>query len=194
MGGWRSSPGPAAGSALPSRGRWRGRGHGLGLASRSGDDLGIEDAVARPCDVRRPDQLEALVADVVDRHGGLDVVVVNAGVGAYGPFLELPVEDLEEIVDVNVKGAMNTLRAALPHVVRSDAGDVVMLASEAGAVACRTRPCAARPSSRRSGWRGRWTTSSARSACGARTSARAAWPPTSRWGMVEPPTCRSSRG
>jgi 3-oxoacyl-[acyl-carrier protein] reductase len=104
----------------------------LGLASRSGDDLGIEDAVARPCDVRDPAAVEALVTKTVDRFGGLDIVVANAGAGAYGPFLELPAEDLEEMIDLNVKGTIYTLRAALPHLLRSDAADVVTVASEAG--------------------------------------------------------------
>jgi 3-oxoacyl-[acyl-carrier protein] reductase len=104
----------------------------LGLASRSGDDLGIEGAVARPCDVRDPAALESLVAETVDRHGGLDIVVANAGVGSYGPFLEMPADQMEEILDVNVKGTFYTLRAALPHLLRSEAADVVTLASEAG--------------------------------------------------------------
>jgi len=104
----------------------------LGLASRSGDDLGIENAVARPCDVRVPGDLEAMVAATVDRFGGLDILVVNAGVGAYGPFLDLPDNQLEEMIDVNVKGAIYSVRAALPHLVRSDAAEIVMIASEAG--------------------------------------------------------------
>jgi len=104
----------------------------LGLASRSGDDLGIKGAVARPCDVRDPAALAALVAGTVDRFGGLDILVVNAGVGAYGPFLELPPEDLEEMIDVNVKGAIYAIRAALPQLLRSGAADIVTVASEAG--------------------------------------------------------------
>ncbi len=104
----------------------------LGLASRSGDDLGLDGVVARRCDVRRSGDLEAVVAATVDRFGGLDILVVNAGVGAYGPFLELPAEDLEEMIDVNVKGALYAVRAALPHLLRSDAADIVTIASEAG--------------------------------------------------------------
>lgn len=104
----------------------------LALASRSGDDLGIEGAVARPADVRDPAALEALVKETVERFGGLDILVVNAGVGAYGPFLDLPADQLEEMIDVNVKGALYSIRAALPHLLRSDAADIVMLASEAG--------------------------------------------------------------
>jgi 3-oxoacyl-[acyl-carrier protein] reductase len=104
----------------------------LGLASRSGDDLGIPGAVARSCDVRDPAALKRVVADTVQRFGGLDILVVNAGVGAYGPFLELPDEQLEEMIDVNVKGALYAVRAALPHLLRSDAADLVTIASEAG--------------------------------------------------------------
>jgi NAD(P)-dependent dehydrogenase (short-subunit alcohol dehydrogenase family) len=104
----------------------------LGLASRSGSDLGIEGAVARACDVRDPAAILSLTEEVVERFGGLDVAVVNAGVGSYGPFLELPAEELEEIIDVNVKGALYTLRATLPHLIRSSEADVVTIASEAG--------------------------------------------------------------
>ena len=104
----------------------------LGLASRSGDDLGIPDAVAMPTDVRDPGQLEAIVAATVARFGRLDILVINAGVGAYGPFLDTPIEHIEEMIDVNVKGAIHAVRAALPHLVRSGAADLVMIASEAG--------------------------------------------------------------
>jgi NADP-dependent 3-hydroxy acid dehydrogenase YdfG len=108
------------------------RGVRLGLASRSGADLGIEAAFARPCDVRDAADVDAFVGGVVDRFGGLDIVVANAGVGAYGPFLDLDPDHLEEMIDLNVKGTIYTIRAALPHLLRSDAADVITLASEAG--------------------------------------------------------------
>jgi len=104
----------------------------LGLASRRGDDLGIAEAVAAPCDVRDPAAVDAFVERVVERFGGLDIVVANAGVGAYGPFLELDPAHLEEMIDVNVKGTLYAVRAALPHLLKSDAADVVTVASEAG--------------------------------------------------------------
>jgi NADP-dependent 3-hydroxy acid dehydrogenase YdfG len=104
----------------------------LALASRSGDDLGLDGAVARRCDVRRPEDLETLVAEAVERFGGIDILVANAGVGAYGPFLDLPADQLEEMIDVNVKGTLYAVRAALPHLLESDAADIVTLASEAG--------------------------------------------------------------
>ena len=104
----------------------------LGLASRSGDDLGIAGAVAQPCDVRSARDLGGIVAATVERFGQLDILVVNAGVGAYGPILDLPEEHLEEMIDVNVKGAIHAVRAALPHLIASDAAELVMIASEAG--------------------------------------------------------------
>ena len=108
------------------------RGVRLGLASRSGDDLGIEDAVAATCDVRRPDDLESLARATAERFGGIDILVANAGVGAYGPFLELPPDQLEEMIDVNVKGTLYAVRATLPYLLKSDGADIVTLASEAG--------------------------------------------------------------
>jgi NAD(P)-dependent dehydrogenase (short-subunit alcohol dehydrogenase family) len=108
------------------------RGVNLGLASRTGDDLGLSGALAAPCDVRSLAELESLCDRTADRFGGIDIVVANAGVGAYGPFLDLPVEFLDEMVDVNLKGTLYAIRAALPHMVARGEGDVITLASEAG--------------------------------------------------------------
>jgi NAD(P)-dependent dehydrogenase (short-subunit alcohol dehydrogenase family) len=107
------------------------RGVKLGLASRSGDDLGL-DAVAQACDVRELEQLESIVAATVERFGRLDILVANAGVGAYGPFLDLSREHLDEMIDVNLRGTLYAVRAALPHLVESGKADIVTLASEAG--------------------------------------------------------------
>jgi 3-oxoacyl-[acyl-carrier protein] reductase len=109
-----------------------GAGVRLGLASRSGDDLGLAGVVAQPADVRDAAALAAIVGATVDRFGRLDILVVNAGVGAYGPILDLPPEHIDEMIDVNVKGAINAVRAALPELIRSEAADLVMIASEAG--------------------------------------------------------------
>jgi 3-oxoacyl-[acyl-carrier protein] reductase len=107
------------------------RGVKLGLASRSGDDLGLAGAVAQPCDVRDLDALTRLCDTTAETFGGIDIVVANAGVGAYGPFLELSREHLDEMLDVNLKGTLYAIRAALPHMLGRD-GDVITLASEAG--------------------------------------------------------------
>ena len=107
------------------------RGVNLGLASRSGDDLSLERVVAQPCDVRDLGALERLCNATSEAFGGIDIVVPNAGVGAYGPFLELSRDHLDEMIDVNLKGTVYAIRAALPHMLGREA-DVVTLASEAG--------------------------------------------------------------
>jgi 3-oxoacyl-[acyl-carrier protein] reductase len=104
----------------------------LGLASRSGDDLGIEGAVAMSCDVRDPEQVEAITQATVDRFGKLDIAIANAGVGAYGPFLELDPQNVEDMIDINLKGTIYTARSTLPHLIESGAGDFVSIASVAG--------------------------------------------------------------
>jgi NADP-dependent 3-hydroxy acid dehydrogenase YdfG len=104
----------------------------LGLASRSGDDLGIADAVALPTDVRDRAQVQALVDATVERHGGLDILVANAGVGAYGPLVDLDPAHLDEMIDTNVKGVIYAAAAAVPHLIARGGGDLVSVASEAG--------------------------------------------------------------
>ena len=107
-------------------------GANVGVASRSGADLGLEKAIGIECDVRDAVSVRSAVAAVVERFGGVDIAVVNAGVGAYGPFLDLPEEHIDEMIDVNVRGAINTVRATLPHLLQSNAADLVTIASEAG--------------------------------------------------------------
>jgi NADP-dependent 3-hydroxy acid dehydrogenase YdfG len=107
------------------------RGCNLGLSSRSGSDLGLERVVARPSDVRDLDALVELCDATAERFGGIDIVVANAGVGAYGSFLDLSREHLDEMLDVNLKGTVYVIRAALPHMLGRE-GDIVTLASEAG--------------------------------------------------------------
>jgi NAD(P)-dependent dehydrogenase (short-subunit alcohol dehydrogenase family) len=107
------------------------RGARVGLLSRSGDDLGLPGALGVRCDVSSREDVVAAVEAVVERFGGLDCVVANAGVGMYGPFLDLEPDDIEAMVDVNLKGTVYTAQATLPHLIESK-GDWVTLASVAG--------------------------------------------------------------
>ena len=107
-------------------------GASVGLLSRHGADLGLERALGVTCDVRDRGAVEAATAAVVERFGRLDIVVANAGIGAYGPFLELDPEEVERIIDINLKGTIYTAAATLPHLLDSGAGDFVALASVAG--------------------------------------------------------------
>ena len=103
----------------------------VGLASRSGADLGLDGALGLECDVRDPQAVSAAVDATVERFGGIDVVVANAGVGAYGPFLEMDPDDVEAMIDINLKGTLYTARYTLPHLIERQ-GDFVSMASVAG--------------------------------------------------------------
>jgi NADP-dependent 3-hydroxy acid dehydrogenase YdfG len=107
-------------------------GASVGLLSRHGDGLGLERGLGVVCDVRDRAAVGDATDVVVERFGGLDIVVANAGVGAYGPFLELDPEQLEAMIDINLKGTLYTAAATLPHLIAGGEGDFVSLASVAG--------------------------------------------------------------
>lgn len=108
-----------------------GQGVKLGLAARHRNDLGLPDVLASACDVRDRAQIEAAMAATVERFGRLDIVVANAGIGSYRPVVETSPDEIDEMVDINVKGLIYTAQAAIPH-LRERGGDFVTLASEAG--------------------------------------------------------------
>jgi len=107
------------------------RGVNLGLASRSGGDLDLDGVYAASCDVRDYGAVEAFCDATAERFGGIDIVVANAGVGSFGLFTDIPLEHIDEMIDVNLKGTLYVIRAALPHMVGRE-GDVITLASDAG--------------------------------------------------------------
>ncbi|MDQ3669404.1 MAG: SDR family NAD(P)-dependent oxidoreductase [Actinomycetota bacterium] len=104
----------------------------VALASRSGDDLGLPDALGIRCDVSVYADVEHAVAETIQRFARLDILVPNAGVGVYHPFEDLSLEDIDEMIDVNAKGTIYAVKAALSQLVASDEADIVTLASEAG--------------------------------------------------------------
>jgi 3-oxoacyl-[acyl-carrier protein] reductase len=74
--------------------------------------------------------LAGKVAFVTGASSGIGAA--NAGVGSWGPFEDTPPHELDEMVDVNVRGLFHTVRATLPHLRARGGGDLVTLASEAG--------------------------------------------------------------
>ena len=109
------------------------RGAKVGLLSRSGEDLGLgDDAIGVKCDVSDRGQVFDAVDQVVSTFGSLDCVIANAGVGAYGNFLDLDPAHVEAMIDVNLKGTLYTAAATLQHLIDAGGGDFVSLASVAG--------------------------------------------------------------
>lgn len=83
-------------------------------------------------DVRDGDGFAALVADVVDRHGRIDLLCNNAGVAVGGPIEGLTAAHWDRIIDVNVRGVVNGVRAVYPIMLEQGDGHIVNTASLAG--------------------------------------------------------------
>lgn len=89
-------------------------------------------AVYRAIDVTKPDDLEVLVKLSCERFGRLDVIINNAGIGPLSRFDALKVEDWDAMIDVNLKGALYGIAAALPVFKQQDTGHVINVVSTAG--------------------------------------------------------------
>ncbi len=93
-------------------------------------DAGGEAAYV-PTDVRQRDDLSALVRLADKRYGKLDVLVNNAGVMPISPLDDLHVEEWEEMIDINIKGVLYGIAAALPVFRQQGFGHFVNIASTA---------------------------------------------------------------
>jgi NADP-dependent 3-hydroxy acid dehydrogenase YdfG len=100
------------------------------LAARIGK-AGGEAAWART-DVKRREDMSGLVKLATDRYGKIDVLVSNAGIGLISPLDDLRVEDWEEMIDVNLKGVLYGIAAALPVFREQGYGHFVNIVSTAG--------------------------------------------------------------
>ena len=96
------------------------------LASRGGKALAVAT------DVTRRDEVRGLVDAAVQAYGRIDVMLNNAGLMPHSPLERLKVDDWERMIDVNLKGVLYGIAAALPHMQRQKAGHFINVSSVAG--------------------------------------------------------------
>ena len=85
--------------------------------ARQSAALGGDRVLTVGADVRDLAAMQTVVDRAVQRFGGIDVVVANAGIGSYGSVLQVDPEAFKRLLDVNVLGVFHTVRAALPSVI-----------------------------------------------------------------------------
>lgn len=112
------------------------------ISSRTGED--VERVVSelegqapdrvwgRTCDVRDPEDCEALIRGAVERFGRLDILVNNAGVGRFAPLPEMSVEDWRTVIRTNLDGVFYCSKAAFSHLSNTGDGWIINVGSLAG--------------------------------------------------------------
>jgi len=89
----------------------------------------VPGATALACDVREEEQVKALVAQTVEQHGGLHIMVPNAGVGRPEALLAMDLAAWRAVTSVNLDGVFLSIRYAAPAIIESGGGTIVTLAS-----------------------------------------------------------------
>lgn len=117
------------------------RGARLALGARRADRLqtlaaeltaGGAQVLVRATDVTDRAQVQALVDAAVEAYGRLDVIVNNAGLMPHSPLERLKVDDWDRMIDVNLKGVLYGIAAALPQMKAQKSGHVINVSSVAG--------------------------------------------------------------
>ena len=134
-------------AAITGAGSGIGRGIAVALAAAGGkvvvndvDADGLEETVrlvraagsdgrASAGDVRRRADVQAVVDAAVTNFGGLDVMVANAAIGIYVDLEEMAPDDLDRVLDVNLKGALTSAQLAIPALRERGGGSIVFVTS-----------------------------------------------------------------
>jgi SDR family mycofactocin-dependent oxidoreductase len=146
---------------ITGAGKGQGRSHALAFAQRGARIVACDIAAQIPCaspmateeqlvetarmiesiggecitvigDTRHSDDMHKLVGTAIERFGGVDIFVANAGIASFGPLRDMPYDVWREVVDVNLSGVATSIRAVVPHMVERRAGRIVATASAVG--------------------------------------------------------------
>ncbi|MCB9743717.1 MAG: SDR family oxidoreductase [Alphaproteobacteria bacterium] len=109
----------------------------LALAARTQTDLdalveNLRDAIAVPTDVRKPEEVSALIDATVGEFGHLDVMINNAGLAVYGPIGSYTAAEIDRVIDTNVKGVIHGSQAAFAVMRERREGFIINISSIAG--------------------------------------------------------------
>lgn len=134
-------------AVVTGAGKGLGQGMALALAEAGADvaiiEIDMSSAGAAAADIRKlgrraltikadvtlPDEVEAMVGTVIQEWGRLDILVNNAGYAQPLPALEMPVQDWDRLLAVDLKGVFLCCRAVAPHMIKQGGGKIINIAS-----------------------------------------------------------------
>jgi hypothetical protein len=101
---------------------------------RLANEIGRDQALAVPTDVCCDSDVAQLAQRTIERFGRVDALINNAGMGIMNNIIDAQLSDFQEMVNLNVYGAVRCTKAFLPHMLAQRSGHIVMMASIAGLV------------------------------------------------------------
>lgn len=119
--------GASSGLGQALAGQLAGKGYRVYGTSRSPGENNLPYQMTA-MDVQDEDSVRKAIARIVEKEGRLDAVINNAGIGIAGPLEQLAAENIEKVLDTNVKGVVRVIQAALPH-LRQSKGRVLNISS-----------------------------------------------------------------
>jgi NAD(P)-dependent dehydrogenase (short-subunit alcohol dehydrogenase family) len=101
-----------------------------GLKMAAAELKGVKSSV---CNVGDRGQIETMVAEAAETLGGIDVLVNNAGIsGPTAPVQDVDAHQWEQVIQINLTGTFNVTKNAIPHLIRSGKGVIIIMSSAAG--------------------------------------------------------------
>lgn len=101
------------------------------VVTKLSKDYGVQNVIGGVNDVKDFQGLEKLVANIVEKWGGLHILVANAGVGHFAPIDSMSHQQWNETIDTNLTGVFNSVKACIPF-LKSSKGYIFTIASLAG--------------------------------------------------------------
>ncbi|HXM34196.1 MAG TPA: SDR family oxidoreductase [Pyrinomonadaceae bacterium] len=94
--------------------------------------LGAERVFPRTFDIRDRRQIDSLVGHMLEEHGAIDVLINNSGLAVPETVDQISEEGWDKVMDTNLRGVMQLVRAVLPFMIANEFGDIVNVSSQAG--------------------------------------------------------------